>query len=110
MNTSKDLKHLVGKRIAYIRKLKKFTQEQFSEFCNISISSLADIERGVSFPKAETLMKIMDVLQISPVELFNFEVYKSSKEKLEYIKRVIELIKNDESKVNTLYGFVKNVF
>ena len=75
MIEAQELKTLIGKRIAYMRKLKNYTQEQFAELCNISISSLAAIERGVSYPKGNTLIKFMKILSFQKIQLYTKDAF-----------------------------------
>ncbi len=61
----------LGLKIAYYRKKRGYTQENFAEKVGISLNFLAQVEgtgtvRGVSL---ETLFKIADVLQVAPSKL-----------------------------------------
>ena len=61
----------LGLKIAYYRKKRGYTQENFAEKVGISLNFLAQVEgtgtvRGVSL---ETLFKMADVLQIAPSKL-----------------------------------------
>lgn len=67
------IKQLLGKRIQEIRKSKKLTQEKLAEYIGIETSSISNIENGRYFPTAENLDKIMQILEISPIELFATE-------------------------------------
>ena len=62
-----------GLRLRELRKRKGLTQENLAELLSIGVRSIGKIETGNSFPSTETLEKIINVFEISPVELFDFE-------------------------------------
>lgn len=66
---------MLGLKIAYYRKLRGYTQEQFAELIEKSWSFIAQIEstsmvRGVSL---ETLFRMAEVLQVEPAKLLQFD-------------------------------------
>ncbi len=67
-----DLKKIIGERIRSIRKAKGFTQETLAEKADIHYSYIGGIERGDRNISVETLSKIINALEILPVELFQF--------------------------------------
>ena len=67
-----EFKKYIGENIAKIRKFRGYSQEYISEIIDISPNSYSRIERGLNFPSAESFAKIIDALDISPCELFNF--------------------------------------
>lgn len=73
MSNNYDIKKQLGSRIKFLRKLKNFTQEMFSEMINIEPQSLSNIERGKFAPSIETLQKIACALGVQPYELYLFE-------------------------------------
>lgn len=61
----------IGGKIAYFRKLKRYTQKDLATKANISVSYLSRIERGV-YTKGipvSTLIKISRALEISTDKL-----------------------------------------
>ena len=96
------IKHLLGKRIKEIRKSKRLTQEQLAEYIGIETSSVSNIENGRYFPTAENLDKIMQILQISPCELFAAE-YNESNDNL--IAELTDAMKNSEKLTKLMYKF-----
>jgi putative transcriptional regulator len=52
-----------------LRQERDFTQESLAFHANITVSTLARIERGVSNPTWTTLLKIADALDIAPAAL-----------------------------------------
>ncbi len=67
-----NLKEKLGARIQEIRKSKGFTQEKLAELINMDIPNLSNIERGKKFMTSDTLEKIINVLEVSEKELFDF--------------------------------------
>ena len=59
----------VGKRIAAIRKKQHMTQERLAEKTELSIVYISHIENSHSIPSLETLMKLCEVLNVTPDEL-----------------------------------------
>lgn len=60
----------MGKRIEYLRKQKKFTQEELAFRSNINKNYLCDIEKGRRNPTLIILKKIANGLEITLEELF----------------------------------------
>lgn len=60
----------MGKRIEYLRKQKKFTQEELAFRSNINKNYLCDIEKGRRNPTLIILSKIANGLEITLEELF----------------------------------------
>ena len=66
---------MLGLKIAFYRKLRGYTQEQFAELIEKSWSFIAQVEstsmvRGVSL---ETLFRMAEVLQVEPAKLLQFD-------------------------------------
>lgn len=59
-----------GKRIQYLRKLKKLSQEELAFECDINKNYLSDLERGSRNPTLRVIEKLCEGLQISFEELF----------------------------------------
>lgn len=55
----------LGTKIKNKRKEQRYTQEQLSELCDISVGFLAHIEAGSRAPSVETLYKIARTLNLS---------------------------------------------
>jgi transcriptional regulator with XRE-family HTH domain len=68
----KKFKILFGKNLKQLRVVKGLSQEALAEKIGIEIHNLSRIETGRSFPRLKTLIKILNVLNIEPIELFNF--------------------------------------
>lgn len=70
----KDGIEVLAKKIKKIRKEKKISQEELAYKSNLSLSQIARIETARINPTISTLFKIIRALEISPKELFDFEL------------------------------------
>jgi transcriptional regulator with XRE-family HTH domain len=57
-------KQAVGERIARLRELRGLTQAELATKAGMFRETLADIERGASQPKLETLMRLAAALRV----------------------------------------------
>lgn len=99
----------LGTKIQELRKIKGFSQEKFAEKIGIATNTLSSIERGNAFMTAQTLEKIIEILEISPEELFKFQEQKNSSDMYTEILSKLNLIKNDEERLNIMYKFVNSI-
>ena len=67
------LQKKLGKRIADLRRSKKFTQEQLAEAVDCSVEFVSLVERGVNAPSVAGLEKFAKVLKVEVRDLFTFE-------------------------------------
>lgn len=102
-----DIKVLLGQKIKQYRLLRGFTQEEMAEMLNISQRTLSGIECGNNFLTATTMDKILEVLNISPDELFYVEYLKPKEELVSDLILDIKSIEGDEEKLRTVYKVVK---
>ncbi len=58
----------IGRRIAARRKARGLTQEQLSELVDISNTYMSSIERAVSIPSTEVIMRLSIALDTTPDE------------------------------------------
>ena len=105
MNIKKEL----GEKIKTIRKKRNLTQEQLAEKIDISSRNLSNIELGVNFPKAETLEKILKVLDITTEDLFANEHIKTTEELILQINTYISFIKNDYKTLQLVYKLLRDI-
>ena len=54
-----------------LRKGKKLKLREFAEICDISLSEISRIERGLKIPTAKTIASFCSALNIEPNELFS---------------------------------------
>lgn len=62
--------HIKGNKLYEIRKRSGLTRAEVAERANLSDRTYADIERGSSNMRAETLIGICNALHITPNEIF----------------------------------------
>lgn len=60
----------LGERLREARKAKNMTQTDLARELGISVNSVANYERGTSFPKEDYLYKIINLLELDPNYLF----------------------------------------
>lgn len=95
-------KHLValGKRIAYLRNKKGYTQEKLAELVSYSTNHIGKLESARTNPSFELLVNLSKALDVELSELFNFSEYKE----LDFIKKeIVNLINSDTEKTKQLY-------
>ena len=56
----------IGRRVTKIRKQRGLTQEKLREKCDLSPQYISNIERSISIPSTETLLRICEVLEVTP--------------------------------------------
>jgi len=68
---------LLAKRLKEIRLEKGISQEELAYRSELTLSQIARIETIKTNPTISTLFKLIRTLEISPSELFNFELPKN---------------------------------
>lgn len=66
-------KRAIGNKLLAIRKKSGFTQAEVAEKAGLSDRTYADIERGSVNMRTETVLKICEVLHITPDEILTEE-------------------------------------
>lgn len=66
-----DVRKVVGKNLAKIRKEKGFSQESLAFECDLHRTYISGIERGIRNPTVTILDKIAKALNISPAKFFD---------------------------------------
>jgi len=64
-----DMRKLVGRNFARLRREKRFTQERFAEVSGYTQQYVSDLERGLRNPTIVTLYHIATALGVSHIEL-----------------------------------------
>ena len=67
------MKHVIGENIVKYRKLNGMTQKHLAKVLGISAQGLFKIEKGMVSPKSDTVEKIVEVLCITPNQLFGVD-------------------------------------
>ncbi len=100
----KNKKELLGLRLKEYRENRKLTQDKLAEMVGIDPKHLSRIENGRNYPSLETLEKILDSLDVSYEEIFNFKLLVSKDELIKKINSRLEVL--DESKLKLIYNIV----
>ena len=100
----------LGKRIQYLRKIKGYSQEAFAEKIDIATTTLSSIETGNAFMTSQTLEKILEILDITPNELFTFPEQMTNDDMYSYILKKLEFVKNDKERLKIFYNFAKSLY
>lgn len=69
LNASMDIKKIVGKNLANIRKEKGLSQEALAFECDLHRTYISGIERGIRNPSIVNLDKIAKALKVSVKDL-----------------------------------------
>lgn len=94
------VKKLFGKRVKELRKQNHLTQEKLAELIGIDTRNLIKIENGETFPRVQTLEKLLEVLKIAPYEIFRNE-HLDNPEILR--NKIIQKLENDDELVKLIY-------
>ena len=65
--------HTIGNKLLTIRKRMGMTQSEVAEAAGLSDRTYADIERGTVNMRTETILRICNVLHITPDEILTEE-------------------------------------
>ena len=105
-----DIQEKLGKRIQQLRKIKGYSQEAFAEKIDIATTTLSSIETGNAFMTSQTLEKILEILEITPNELFTFPEQMTNDDMYSYILKKLEFVKNDKERLKIFYNFAKSLY
>lgn len=100
----KNKKELLGLRLKEYRENRRYTQDRLAEMVGIDPKHLSRIENGRNYPSLETLEKILDSLDVSYEEIFNFKLLVSKDELIHKINNRLEIL--DEAKLKLIYNIV----
>ncbi|GGI34112.1 MULTISPECIES: helix-turn-helix domain-containing protein [Bradyrhizobium] len=64
-----DMRKLVGRNFAKLRKQKRFTQEKFADLSGFTQQYISDLERGRRNPTVVSLFQLASALGVTPVDL-----------------------------------------
>lgn len=77
-------KNLIGKKIQEARFSQGYTQESLAEAVDISSNYLSKVERGLNMLNADTLLKIIEVLNMDLNDFLIFPKKIKNKERMEF--------------------------
>lgn len=64
-----ELSNLLAENLKRLRDEKKLSQAQLAEFANVSSKLISEIERGLVWPREDTLIGIASALKVAAAEL-----------------------------------------
>ncbi len=102
-----NIKKLLGKKIKERRRARGYSQEHLAELLNISQRTLSGIECGENFLTSKTLDKIIEVMKITPSELFDVEYMQDNDDLASELIQDISSIKKDDEKLRLVYRTIK---
>ena len=83
-------------RIKEIRENRKFTQDKLAEMVGIDPKHLSRIENGRNYPSFETLEKILDSLNVSYEDIFNYTHFATKTEMISKINAKLSNLNNEK--------------
>ncbi len=121
--TERKLRKKIGKKIKLARTKTKYTQEALAEKTALSPRYISQLERGISFGSATTIVNLCNALNISSDFLFNDLIDSNSTlytdsidnnfledyyQLNDYNKKIINRLTNDLVKLQLEEGFKKS--
>ncbi len=98
-----DKKKLLGKRLRELRKRRGISQERLAELIEVDPTTVSNIENGKNYPTMSNLYKLLEVLDCTFTEAFDFE-HKNNNDNL--INQIIERLKNNPEKIEDFYKII----
>ena len=99
-----DNKKLLGKRIKELRKRKGLKQEKLAELVELEPTSISNIENGYNYPSFQNLEKIINALDVSFTDVFEFTQHQDTKD----LKSEIDnMLNKHPDKIQDVYKIVK---
>ncbi|MGE4552760.1 MAG: PAS domain-containing protein [Desulfovibrionaceae bacterium] len=65
-----------GQRLKFLRRLEGVTQARLAEAVDVTVEHLSNVERGVSSPSFELIMRLAEALRTEPANLFLFAPFR----------------------------------
>ena len=62
-----------GNNIRKYREINNYSQEKLAELMDVSLTTINNIERGISFITADNLVKLTTILKTTTKDLFDFD-------------------------------------
>lgn len=96
-------KELLGKRIRELRKRKGINQEKLAELINVDPTTISNIENGKNYPSLINLENLLEVLDYTFLDAFDFE-HKNNNEDL--LNQINQRLKDNPNKIEDFYKIV----
>lgn len=90
---------MLGRVISTARKQKNLSQKELGDLLNVSNKAVSKWENGEATPRAETLIKLCDILELNKTEILGFEHKYDSKE-IDSLKSENSQLKNQIESIN----------
>ncbi|MGT2964766.1 helix-turn-helix domain-containing protein [Streptococcus acidominimus] len=98
MNNNESLAIFVADRVKELRKEKGLTQEALSEASQLDIKYVNKLENYRHSARLETLEQLLEALDVTYSEFFNFDIKADSNTIQKLIRAVAKLPKNQQEK------------
>lgn len=101
---------VVGNKLKVLRKNKNMSQEEVADYLHISQSAYARMESGDSHSWANHILRICQIFEISPEELFEINVDRervSSEATISHLSN--KMIKQYEERIKELKKVIKDL-
>lgn len=95
-----DKKQLLGKRLRELRKRRNINQEQLAELISVEPATISNIENGKNYPSMINLENIMQALNVTFLDVFDFEHVDSSENLVAQINLILQ---NNPEKIADFY-------
>lgn len=93
-------KKIIGRQLQQYREEKLFTQGWVAEKCCISVNYLSSIERGISFPRIEILIRLFETLKAPPDGVFQGVLsYLTPHQEAEISAELNQLLPQDKKRI-----------
>lgn len=93
------MKHLLGKNLKLWRKQRKMSQENLAFSTEISVHTISAFERGINFPRSNTIEKLSKVLNIPQADFYNFTEKTEKQDMIKEIVGILNILKDEELKM-----------
>ena len=105
MVVNSKTKMLLGQRLKELRRKKNLKQEQLAELAGFNTSnSISNIENGYNYPSLQNLEKILNILDSSFLEIFDFDHHQSKKDLRSEINKILD---NNPEKIQDFYKIIR---
>lgn len=98
-----DNRKLLGSRLRELRKRKGLNQEKLAELISVEPATISNIENGKNYPTMANLENILNVLNYTFLDVFDYEHKNTEANLLKEINQV--LIENPE-KIEDFYKII----
>lgn len=99
-----DKKKLLGNRIRELRKRANINQEKLAELISVEPATISNIENGRNYPSMLNLESIIQALNTTFLEVFDFE-HKNTNENL--LKEINLILSTNPEKIEDFYKIAK---